>query len=66
MFASALMVHVNGPLKQLNFGTGKTKQGIPTQSNDINSSLSLFGHMYVCIDQKYSVSKALFSLLICM
>ena len=42
------MVHVNGPLKQLNFGTGKAKQGLPAQSNDMNSfSLSLCS--YVCL-----------------
>ena len=34
--------------------------------HEIHLFLSLFAHMYVCIGQKYSVSKALFSLLICM
>ena len=32
----------------------------------IHLFLPLFAHMYVCIGQKYYVSKALFSLLVCM
>ena len=34
--------------------------------HEIHLFLSLFAHMYVCIGQKYIVSKLLFSLLICM
>ena len=34
--------------------------------HEIHLFLSLFAHIYVCIGQKYSVSKVLFSLLVCM
>ena len=34
--------------------------------HEIHLFLSLFTHMYVCIGQTYSVSKLLFSLLVCM
>ena len=46
----------------------KTCHGLPDKLNVMKStvSLSLFAHMYVCIGQKYSVSKVLFSLLVCM
>ena len=59
--------HHHYQLKQLNFCKGRPNTVFPTiKRHEIHLFLSLFAHIYVSIGQKYSVSKAFFSLLICM
>ena len=49
------------------FWKGRPNTVFPTIKRDeIHLFLSLFAHMYIWIGQKYFVSKALFSLLVCM
>ena len=56
-----------GIFKAAEFWKGRPNMVFPTiKWHGIPLFLSLFARMYVCISQKYSVSKAFFSLLVCM